>query len=91
MAAPQVRTPGGNRANAEDTKTDAAIVVQFDAERKEQANLGARLALAGYSLHELAGGGFLVARHDRTAHCSDLGRVAAFLRQVADGPGWRPS
>jgi len=78
-----VRTPGGNRANAEDESTqNVAIVAAGDAERKEQATLAARLAFKGYSLHELAGGGFLISRWDRTAHCSDLGAVAGFLRRI---------
>ena len=41
-----------------------------------------RAALAGYTLHELACGGFLVAKWDRTAHCRNLRAVAAFVRLV---------
>ena len=52
------------------------------AQRKELARLGAHLALAGFNLHELAGGAFLIARWDRTAHCSDLRAVAGFLRRI---------
>ena len=33
-------------------------------------------------LDDSAGGGFLISRWDRTAHCSDLGAVAGFLRRI---------
>ena len=86
MTAPDVRTPPARGANAEDTRANDTIVAPEDAERKEQARLAALLALAGgFSLHELACGGFLIARWDRTAHCSDLGQVAAFLRRIGGG------
>lgn len=61
------------------------------AQRIAIARLAAHLALPGFSLHELTGGGFLISRWDRTAHCGDLRAVSAFLRRVADAPGWRPS
>jgi hypothetical protein len=49
---------------------------------KRYATLGALLALKGFSLHELAGGGFLIARWDRTTHCPDLHGVTRFARSV---------
>lgn len=83
MTPPDVRTPGGNRANAEDTSTlNGAIVADLDAARKSFVTMQARLALRGYALHELSCGGFLIGRHDTTAHCSDLHEVARFLRQI---------
>ena len=62
--------------------TDNPDCAEDLAQRKEQARLGAHLARKGYSLHELAGGAFLIARWDRTAHCSDLRAVAGFLRRI---------
>ena len=62
--------------------TDNPDCAEDLAQRKEQARLAAHLALAGFSLHELAGGGFLVAKWDRTAHCCDLRAVAGFLRRI---------
>ena len=53
-----------------------------DAERRRFANLRARLALRGFVLHELATGGYLVGRWDRTKYAPDLAAVAAFLAQV---------
>ena len=57
------------------------VSVQAD-ERNAQSTLAALLALRGFSLHELAGGGFLVARWDRTLHCSDLAGVRAFYGRL---------
>lgn len=49
---------------------------------KLQSTYAALLALhGGYSLHELAGGGFLIARWDRTVH-TDLAGVKAFLARL---------
>ena len=62
--------------------TDKIDCAKDLAERKEQARLAAHLALAGYSLNGLPGGGFLVAKWDRAAHCCDLHGVAAFLRRI---------
>ena len=53
-----------------------------DALVKVRASLTAKLALLGYSLHQLSGGGYLVSRWDRTRHLNDLHAVSAFLRQV---------
>ena len=80
MTAPDVRTAGCNRPLTE--TTNSSIIGHPDTERKAVATLAARLAFMGFSLHELACGGFLIARWDRTAHCSDLHAVAAFLRRV---------
>lgn len=64
------------------TEQNSVIVADLDAGRKNYTTLQARLALRGYALHELSCGGYLIGRHDTTAHCSDLGAVAQFLRRI---------
>lgn len=64
------------------TQPSDASITDLDASRKQFATLAALLALKGYALHELACGGFLICRWDRTAHCSDLGAVHGFLRKI---------
>ena len=64
---------------------DGAIVAEHSDERKACATLAAQLALKGYSLHELASGGFLITRWDRNLHCSDLGGVRAFYGRLSAG------
>lgn len=62
--------------------TDENIVHDLDAERKTYLTLQARLALKGYSMIELSTGAFLISRWDRSAHCSDLTAVRAFLARI---------
>lgn len=51
--------------------------------RKLQADYAAHLALkGGFTLHELAAGGFLICRWDRHHHCADLAGVRAFLARL---------
>jgi hypothetical protein len=54
-----------------------------DAERKRFANLQARLALLGFTLHELSGGGFLIGKWNLSRYAPDLCAVGAFLKQVS--------
>jgi hypothetical protein len=82
MAAPQMRTPGGNRASAGHEAADAAIVGQADAEHKAEATLRAELALRGHSLHRLANGGFLVSMCSLSRELPDLRAVRQFAKQV---------
>jgi hypothetical protein len=42
----------------------------------------ARLTLAGFSVHSLAVGGFLVSRWNLTRYCGDLRSLADFSKQV---------
>ena len=73
---------GLKRVNAqpsENTTTNPAIFNQAGDERRRITTLTARLAFKGFSLYELAVGGYLIARHDRTAHAADLRQVQAFL------------
>lgn len=53
-----------------------------DADCKLYARFAAPLAIAGYQLHELADGTYLVARWDRTLHCPDLHAVRAFCHRA---------
>ena len=85
MTAPDVQTPGGNPASTNQNTDDTQIIGDFAEERKAQATLAAMLALRGFSLLEIAGGGYLVARWDRSAHCSDLAQVRAFYQRAVGG------
>ena len=58
---------------------DSAITGDID---KALSAITARLMAKGYSLHELACGGYLVARWDRTLHCSDLAGVRQFYSRI---------
>lgn len=80
FGSPRTRTPGGGQVHAEDTNTVNGA--DLDAARKSFVTLQARLASRGYALHELSCGGYLVARHDGTAHLADLHGVACFLRGI---------
>lgn len=75
---------GGFRGAEQSGKPNCADGLEFAqlARQKRLASGRAHLALKSYSLHELACGGFLIARWDRTTQCSDLGAVAAFLRRI---------
>ena len=42
----------------------------------------AQLALRGYAVYEIESG-FLIARWDRTLHCSNLGQVRAFHARIS--------
>lgn len=52
-------------------------------ESKAYATLAARLAIAGYGLHRLHDGSFLVHRWNFSRHLPDLHAVAKFLEAVA--------
>lgn len=85
-----VAPPGNDEAGLQPgsealIQNDPEIVAEHTGERKACATLAAQLALRGYSLHELAGGGFLISRWDRTLHCSDLGCVRAFYGRLPAG------
>lgn len=55
---------------------------QVPDERKTLSTLMAAFALAGYAVHELSCGGFVVARWNLTRHCPDVHALAAFARQI---------
>ncbi len=67
------------------TNDDTEIVDDLDAERNAFASLSAKLALAGFSLHQLAHGGYLVSRWDRTFHTSDLAGVRSYIDRQPKG------
>ena len=96
MTAPQVRTPGGSRASAEelgnsdvivppttpgDKPDDASGLDQCDDERSGLARIRAELALRGYSLLE-TNCGYLIARWGWSRIAPDMSAVGRFLKQV---------
>ena len=62
----------GDHGRTESTQ----IVAEASDLGKRFATLTALLALKGFSLHELAGGGFLIARWDRTVRMSAAGEAS---------------
>ena len=97
MTAPQVRTPGGSRASAEelgnsdaivppttpgDKPDDASGLDQCDDDRKGLARLKACAAIAGIQVHDLADGGLLVCRWGLSRAVPDVRALALFLAQL---------
>jgi hypothetical protein len=84
VTAPQVRTPGGNRASAEDTKADAAHFASHadDVQRKRFESLRALLAMKGHELHATDGGIYIVRRWGLCRDLRDLAAVEQFAEQV---------
>ena len=83
MAAPSETADVASAGRIEEQgKQDASIIGHSADERKAQSTLAAMLAMKGYSLHELAFGGFLIARWDGSVHCSDLGAVRRFYERL---------
>ena len=60
-------------------KSDTSDCAQADADRKPFAKLAAHAAMAGCTLHELSGGGFLLCRWGLAKELPDLRAVAALL------------
>jgi hypothetical protein len=66
-----------------DQNTESAVIVApCDDEGKALATLKAAYALAGYAVHDLSCGGYLVARWNVTKHCPDRHALAGFSRQI---------
>jgi len=61
---------------------DSRDCAQTDAERKPFAQLAAHAALAGYTLHEIASGEFLLCRWGMAKELPDLHAVAALLGRM---------
>lgn len=68
--------PGTNSTHHE------PIVSDLDADRKQYARFAAPLAIAGFALHELVDGTYLISRWDRTYHAADLAGVRAFCQRA---------
>lgn len=69
--------------------TQAAIESQqheSTANSKLIATLRAKFALAGFSVHDLADGGFVVCRWNLSRPCVDLAELVAFARQTGVQP-----
>jgi hypothetical protein len=89
MAGPPGAPPNdeGRGASAaqvgEQINTDIASVSDFDGDRKALATLKARAARAGYLLHELDGGEYLISRWSQsTQSLPDLRAVRAVMRRM---------
>jgi mono/diheme cytochrome c family protein len=86
---PETRTPGGNRANAEDTtNTNAAIVADLAGQRKAgadkvRATLQAEGALQGYEVIFLPDGRCLACHWGWCKVLRNVRELARFL-----GKGW---
>ena len=85
--------PGLSDQQSQRTNSDAALqALQARSDRdpefegvegqKRFATLRSKLALRGFSLHELAGDGYLIARWNLSRHAPDIRAVGAFLRQI---------
>lgn len=83
MTAPEVRTPGGNRAFADQKTIHAA---DFTPDQKRLATLSARAALAGVVLYIIEGDFgktvYIVSRWNLTRQLDSLDAVQAWLDQV---------
>lgn len=90
MSAPDVRTPGGNRANAgKETEnkrsvSPAAACRNDGASTREKllATICAALALRGHQVHTLASGEFLVCRWGLSRVCPSIETLRTFARQI---------
>jgi len=81
MTAHKCEGPAGGPTPQDNTQ-NAWIVTDLDAGRKAYVTLQARAALAGFQLHELAGGELLLTRWGLAKSCPDLYSVGRFLDQV---------
>ena len=66
----------------DNTNDNTETLIDLDSERKAFATLAAKLALAGFTLHQLAHGGYMVSRWDRTFHSNDLAGVRGFAQRA---------
>lgn len=69
-------------ARQDQTETDATIIGDGHSADKTLANLTALAALAGYEVHPLSDGSFLVCRWNLSRPCSDLQALSTFLRML---------
>lgn len=63
----------------------SVILGQADDDCKLRADLAAAAALAGFELHPLSSGGWLLCRAGAARALPDLAAVAALLRQLGAG------
>jgi hypothetical protein len=77
-----VRTPGGNRANAEEIKANTEIVADLDVDRNAFLTLRARYALAGLQLLELSDGTLLATKWNLCRPLPDATAAHRFLLQI---------
>jgi hypothetical protein len=84
MTAPEMRTPGGNLADAEENTQSEASVPPADTacNAKLTECLIDSLEASGFAVRRLDGGGFLVVCTSHSRHCPDVRALAGFARQV---------
>jgi len=68
------------------TQADSGIVSDAAPLDKAIATDAAELALAGFALHRLTCGAFLISRWDQSAYAPDLRAVRGFLDRVKGRP-----
>jgi hypothetical protein len=73
---------GACGAQPYESTVNPAIVAEQDCDRKAFTTLAALLAIRGFSVYELSGGGYLCARWDRNCHLADLAGVRAFYKRI---------
>jgi hypothetical protein len=81
MAPQKSECPAGAGQIAEQS-ADAPIVPSCGDEHKQLAGVKAAFAMAGHTVHELSGGGFLVARWGLAKECPSLFALKHFARQI---------
>lgn len=88
MSAPETRTPGGNPASADSTTDRPMLTADTSGGNRRKADDGriARAALAGFQLHRLADGRWLVHRWNLSRELADDAEVDSFLLR----PGVKP-
>ncbi len=81
---PGVQAEGFKGQEQDDSRDSQAsgYGTQADAERMAVATMSAHAARAGCTLHELAGGGFLLCKWSLSRELPDLRAVAALLRRM---------
>lgn len=83
MTAPQVRTPGGNPANAENKTTDTEHSASTAADMQaDTATVIARALMAGVAVHELPTGSFIATRPGLVVPLPDLAAVQALVCRI---------
>jgi hypothetical protein len=83
MAAQKSETPlAGGATQETNQRTDARIIGDAEAERKQFATLQAGYARLGHELHRLPDGSYYTQRWGLTRDLSGLHEVGEFLRQI---------
>lgn len=82
MSGPEVKTPDSaatGQASGQN-KTGSSILIEGEVTDKQVRTMIATAALAGWEVHEMADGGFVVARWNLTRAVPDARALRGFLR-----------